>query len=120
MSSIGRVIQGLIILSALLGILFLVQVYGVLPQNAFVFVFVGWVMYVIDSVMTFVRPTVSFYFGFVLAAITLSSSLPQSAHYSFIMSGQLLPSTTFLLGTLAQLLILVLVPYYALKGRRRV
>jgi len=49
LSSTGRVIQGLIILSALLGILFLVQVYGVLPQNAFVFVFVGWVMYVIDS-----------------------------------------------------------------------
>ena len=118
MPSTGRVIQSLILFSTVLGVIFLVQVYGVVPAEVFGFVAVGWVLFVVDSVLTFTNPRISYYLGFVLAILALSSSLPQSAHYAFIENGVLLPAATFVLGSLAQVLLLVLVPYHFLVRRR--
>lgn len=105
-------------LSTLLGLLFLVQAYSVLPPEALTFVVVGWVFFAVDSVLTFFRPKASYYLAFVLAGLALGSSLPQTAHYAFIANGELLPSTTFILGSVAQILLLVLVPYHFLRARR--
>lgn len=117
MQRTGRLIQVDVVFSAVLGVIFLVQVYGVLPSQFFDFVFVGWVLFVLDSVLTFTNPRVSYAMAFALALLALVSSLPQSAHYAFIENGVLLPAATFVLGTLAQVLLLILVPYYFLRER---
>lgn len=94
------------------------QVYGVLPADIFDFVATGWVLFIIDSVLTFTNPKVSYYMAFVLAILALFSSLPESAHYTFIENGVLLPAATFILGSLAQVLLVVFVPYHFIKERR--
>ena len=116
--STGRVIQSLVLFSTALGVLFLSQVYGVLPVKVFDFVAVGWVLFVIDSVLTFYNPRVSYFMAFVLAALALFSSLPESAHYAFVENGVILPAATFVLGTLAQVLMLLFVPYHFIRERR--
>ncbi|MDV3277382.1 MAG: hypothetical protein LYZ69_02805 [Nitrososphaerales archaeon] len=118
MPATGRIVQYLVIFSTVLGVVFLAQVYGVLPANVFDFVAIGWVLFVIDSILTFTNPKVSYYMAFVLAILALFSSLPESAHYTFIENGVLLPSATFILGTLAQVLLLIFVPYHFIKERR--
>jgi hypothetical protein len=118
MQQTSRPIQALVLFSALLGVLFLVQVYGVLPAQLFDFVAVGWVLFVIDSILTFTNPSVSYAMAFALAVLALASSLPQSAHYAFIENGVLLPAATFVLGSVAQALLVILVPYHFIKRRR--
>ncbi len=115
----GRVIQALVILSTLLGIGFLWEVYGILPGPVFDFVAFGWILFVVDSILTFVRPVASYYLGFVLAILALASSLPRSAHYALVENGLLIPAATFLVGSAAQVLIIVLVLYHFVSGRKK-
>jgi hypothetical protein len=89
------------------------------PPSIFDFVAIGWALFLVDSVLTFLRPEVSYEMAFVLALLALFSSLPQSAHYAFIEEGAVLPATTFIAGNVAQVLLLVLVPYHFLRARRR-
>ena len=119
MASIGRAIQGLILFSTGLGVLFLWQVYPILPPLAFDFVAFGWVLFAVDSALTFVRPRVSYYLAFALAVLALAESLSQRAHYSLLQSGDVLASATLLLGSAAQVLLLVLVPYQFVTERRK-
>ncbi len=119
MSKSGRVIQSLILLSTLLGGFFLWEVNGLLPSLVFDFLAFGWVLFLLDSVLTFVRPVASFYLGLVLAILALSSSLPQSAHYALIENGQLVPAATFVIGSAAQVLIIALVLYHIVRDRKR-
>lgn len=116
--SIPKAIQALIIFSVILGVLFLVQAYTLVPPSVFDFVAAGWALFVVDSVLTFVKPRLSYYLAFVLALLALASSLPQTTHYAFIESGDILPAATFLLGSVAQVLLVILVPYHFLIGRR--
>jgi hypothetical protein len=118
-SSTGRAVQLLVLFSTALGVLFLTQVYGVVPAALFDFLALGWVLFVVDSILTFYNPSVSYYMAFALAALALFTSLPQSTHYGFIETGQILPSAIFILGSAAQALILVFVPYHFIAERRR-
>lgn len=114
----GRAIQLLVLFSVLLGIVFLWQVSSLLPSMAFEFVATGWVLFVVDGALTFVRPRTAYYLAWILALLALGTSLPQSAHFAFIQEGALLPSLTFIAGSAAQLLLIVLVPYHFLRERR--
>jgi len=116
--SSGGAIQATVIFSTVLGVAFLWQVNGLVPSFVFDFVATGWFLFVVDSALTFLRPTASYVLGFVLALLALSASLPQSVHYAFIAEGAVLPATTFIVGTAAQLLLVVLVPYHFLKRRQ--
>ncbi len=118
MPSLGKTIQTLIFFSVALGVVFLAQVYDILPRDVFAFIAVGWVLFVADAGLSLIRPRASYYLAFVLAVLALASSLPQTAHYAFIESGELLPSATFILGSAAQVLLVVLVPYYFVASRR--
>ncbi|MDA4125156.1 MAG: hypothetical protein OK438_06910 [Thaumarchaeota archaeon] len=115
----GRVIQALIIFSALLGLAFLWIANGVLPGAVFDFIAVGWALFVVDSALTFIRPVASYYLGLVLAVLALASSLPQSAHYALIENGQVLQATVFILGSAAQVLIILLMGLRFVKSRRK-
>lgn len=118
-SRIEKVIQGLVVFSAVLGVLFLVLAKGSIPDFVFDFVAVGWLLFVVDSILTFARPRPAYLLAFALAILALGSSLPQSSHWAFISNGDLLPAATFVVGSAAQLLLVVLVPYYFATTRRR-
>ncbi len=108
----------MVLFSVLLGVAFLWQVSGLLPTAVFDFVAAGWVLFVLDAILTFVRPRASYYLAFVLAILALTSSLPQSAHYAFIQERVLLPAATFVVGSAAQVLLVILVPYHFFRERR--
>jgi hypothetical protein len=114
-----KAIQAMVLFSTLLGMLFLVQANGLLPALVFDFVATGWILFVVDSVLTFAAPRPAYALAFVLAILALASSLPQSAHWAFIINGDLLPAATFVLGVVAQFSLLVLVPFHFMTERRR-
>ncbi len=117
MGRLGRTIQGLIIFSTLLGALFLWEARSLLPAMVFDVIFVGWVLFIADSVLTFVRPVASYYLGMALAVLGLVTSLPQPAHYAFFQDGQVLAASIFALGSAAEIAIVVLVAYYVVLSR---
>lgn len=113
-----RVVQGLILFSTVLGAVFLWQAYQVLPSVAFDSVALGWVLFCVDSVLTFVRPFASYVLGLVLAVVALALTLSQPAHFALVASGNLLAATTIVLGSAAELLLIVFAAYYLLRARR--
>ena len=116
--SSGGAVQALVLFSTALGILFLWQAGGLLPAPVFYAISAGWALFLVDSILTFVRPRVSHYLAIVLAALALAVSLPQSAHYAFIQEGAVLPATIFIAGSAAQVLLLIFAPYHILATRR--
>ena len=119
MSALARIIQGLILFSTLLGVVFLWQAYHLLPTIAFDFVAVGWGLFAVDSALTFFRPRASYYLGLVLAVLALGETLSQPEHYALVRSGNLLAAATLVLGSLAQVFLIIAVSYYLVSERRR-
>ncbi len=114
----GRLIQALIIACSLLGAALLVEIHMLVPTFVFDFISAGWVCFVLDSILTFVRPRASYYFGLLLSGLGLAASLPQGTHWSFIEDGMVVPSAIFISGSLMQGAIIVLVVYYHLVRQR--
>ena len=119
LSAFPRVIQGLIIFSTVLGVVFLWQALPLLPPDAFGFVAFGWVLFVVDSCLTFFRPMFSYYLGIVLAVMALGATLSQPAHFALVGSGALLASATIILGSLAEVLLVVIGAYYVIAQRMK-
>ena len=117
MVSPEKTVRALIYFSVALGVVFLAQAYDILPPAVFGIIATGWALFVVDAALTFVSTRYSFYLAFLLAVLALGSSLPQGAHYSFIEAGEVLPSATFILGSLAQVLLIIFVPYYFYRRR---
>ena len=118
MARTSRLIQGLILFSTVLGVFFLWQVYTLLPSFVFDALAFGWVLWVIDSALTFARPNVSYYLGVLLALLTLTATLSQPEHYSLVGSGNLEAAATLIVGSSAQVAIILAVVYRLLAGRR--
>jgi hypothetical protein len=114
----SRAIQGLVLFSTALGVFFLRLAYPLLPPLGFDFVAAGWVLFAIDSVLTFLKPRISYYLAFVLAILALSQSLGQSAHYSLLLDGDLAASAVLVLGSAAQVLLLILIPLHFIGVRK--
>ncbi|MDA4126145.1 MAG: hypothetical protein OK452_02930 [Thaumarchaeota archaeon] len=119
MNGVTRTIQGLILFSTVLGVFFLWQVYLLLPAVAFYFVAVGWGLFLVDSILTFVRPRAAYYLGLTLGILALGETLSQQAHYALIMSGNLTATATLVLGSTAQAMLISLVIYYVVARRRK-
>ena len=119
MVSPQRLIQGLILFSTLLGVVFLWQARPVLPTDIFAFVAFGWALFVVDSVLTFTRPMASYYLGVVLGFLALYGTLSQPEHFALVASGNLLASVTIILGSAAEVLLIVSVAYYLASERRK-
>ena len=115
MTTLPRVIQGLILFSTVLGVFFLWQayplIYPVVPDVFYALVF-GWVLFVFDSFLTFYRPKVSFYLGIVLAAIALTETLTQPEHYSLVQSGNVPATIIIVLGSVSEGLLIAVAGYY--------
>jgi len=117
-ASTDRLIQGLILFSTVLGVFFLWEVSSLLPSFVFDAIAFGWVLWVIDSVLTFLRPNVSYYMGLLLAFLTLGATLSQPEHYSLIGSGNLEAAATLIVGSSAQIAIIIAVAYRFVAVRR--
>jgi hypothetical protein len=116
---VPRIIQGLILFSALLGVAFLWQAYPLLPGGVFDILAFGWFLFVVDSVLTFVRPLVSYILGLVLALVALSETLSQPAHFALVESGNLPATLTLVLGSAAQALLILFIGFYLIARRRK-
>ncbi len=119
MVAVTKAIQYLIVFSAVLGVFFLLQAYPLLPTEIFYALAFGWLLFVIDAALTFVRPTISYYLGLVLAAVALFETLSQPEHYALVENGNVPATVTLALGSVAEALIIGLVLYYIISVRRR-
>lgn len=119
MNAVPRAIQGLILFSTALGVFFLWQAQPLLPTNVFYFLIFGWVLFVIDSALTFLRPKISYYFGLVLALLALGETLSQPEHYQLVENGNVPATIILVLGSVAQGLLIAFVLYFLISERRR-
>ncbi len=119
MVSLARSIQGVILFSTVLGVFFLWQAYPLLPTDVFYFIAFGWVLFLVDSVLTFVKPRVSYYFGMALGVIALGETLSQPEHYQLVANGNVPATIILVLGSTAEALLIVLVAIYIMAERRK-
>ncbi|HUI23341.1 MAG TPA: hypothetical protein VLY82_03000 [Nitrososphaerales archaeon] len=119
MVSAARVIQGLIVFSTVLGVFFLWQAHPLLPGDVFDILAFGWLLFVVDSVLTLVRPRISYYLGLVLAVIALSETLTQPEHYALVENGNVPATVILVLGSVAQALLIGSVIWFVISERRK-
>ena len=119
MVSASRAIQGLIIFSAVLGVFFLWQAQPLLPTDVFEILTLGWLLFVVDSILTFVRPRISYYLGLVLAVVALSETLTQPEHYALVENGNVPATIILVLGSVAQAMLIGLVIWFIISERRK-
>jgi hypothetical protein len=81
-------------------------------------VFVGWIAYLLVAVAIWRHVSFAYPATFLLSIMTLAVSLPQPEHYSFAAEGLLGGELTFVVGSLLQLALLILIPVYLVKMRR--
>jgi hypothetical protein len=116
-SSLRNAIDLVIYLSVAFGLLLVIQIYALVPTWLFYSVLVGWIVYLLVAVAVATRHKIAYPAAFILAIITLMVSLPQPEHYGFVEAGLSLASTTFIIGSVLQVAILLLIPIYLLKRR---
>ena len=119
MASLTRAVDLLIYLSVVLGVVLLPQLYGIVPAWLFYSVLGGWLAYVLVAVLTATGHRIAYVLAFVLSLLTLVVSVPQPEHQSFVMAGLSLASETFLVGSALQLTLLILIPIYFIRNRRK-
>jgi hypothetical protein len=113
-----RALDIAIYLSTFLGFVFLVIAWGTLPYWLYSSIVFGFFLYLLASLLTFYRKFIAYLLSLVLAALVLSTSLPQGVHYQFLERGEILPATVFLAGDLLQGLIIVLFIARLIAGRK--
>ncbi len=117
MRTLTQAIQGVILFSTVLGVYFLWLVYPRVPQDVFYILLTGWLLFAVDSALTFIRPKLSYYLGIVLALIALAETLTQSEHYAIVASGDVPATVTLVLGSISQAVLIILVGYYLARFR---
>ena len=117
MSSLRIAVNLLVYLSVVLGVALLPQLYGLVPSWLFISVLVGWLAYLADAVLVAKGRSIAYPLAFVLALLTLAVSLPQPEHYSFVEAGFSLASATFLLGSVLQIALIILIPIYLYRRK---
>ena len=118
MVALPKAIQTVILASTIFGAVFLYEVYPLLPSFVFESVAFGWVLFVLDSLLTFVRPRASFYLGLVLAIIALGVTLTSPAHWALITGGNVPASATIVTGSALEIILIVLIGLYMIGGRK--
>ena len=119
MVSAARAIQGLIIFSTALGVFFLWQAYPLLPGDVFDILAFGWLLFLVDSLLTLVRPRASYYLGLVLAVVALSETLTQPEHYALVENGNVPATVILVVGSIAQALLIGSVVWFVVSKQRK-
>ena len=115
--SLRRKVDLLIYLSVAFGVVILTQLYGLVPSWLFYSVLGGWLAYLIVAILAATGHRIAYPLAFVLSILTLALSLPQPEHYSFMEAGMLLASVSFVIGSMLQFALLILIPVYLLRNR---
>ena len=111
----------LIYVSVALGILLLSQLYALrVPLALLIPILVGWIVYLIGAIAIWRGHSNVYPAALVLAIVTLTVSLPQSQHLSLVEAGPSLASLTFILGSILQLGVIILIGYSMIAARKRV
>lgn len=107
----------LIYLSVAFGVVLLFQLYELVPVWLFYSVLVGWVAYLCVAVLVAKGQPIAYPLALVLAVLTLVVSLPQPQHYSYVEAGLSLASITFIIGSVLQIALIVLIPIHMRRSR---
>ena len=110
----------LIYASVVLGILLLGQLYALaVPLALLIPIFVGWIFYLIVAFAVWKGYSGAYPAALILAIVTLAVSLPQPEHLSLAEAGLTLASLTFVVGSILQVGVIVLIGYSMITARRR-
>jgi hypothetical protein len=115
--SLRRTIDLLIYLSVAVGMVLLPQLFLLVPTWLFFSVLVGWLAYLAVAVLAAAGRRIAYSLAFVLSILTLGVSLPQPEHYSYVEAGLSLASSTFIVGSALQVVLLILIPIYLYHTR---
>ena len=118
--SLKRAVDTLIYLSVVLGVFLLPNLFGAVPTWLFFSVMGGWLAYLVVAILVAMGRFLAYPAALVLAVLTLAVSLPQPEHYSILQAGPSLASATFLIGSLLQIALILLIPLYLHRTRRKV
>jgi len=118
MKHLQRVTDTFIYASVALGVVLLIQLWYLVPVWLFYSVTLGWIAYFITAVAIMRRHEGAYKAAFILAILTLVVSLPQPEHYAFVSEGINLASMTFILGSILQICIIVLLTVNFLRNRK--
>lgn len=114
-----QMINLVIYLSVALGVLFIAQISGIVPQQMVYALLTGWIAYLFTAIAVAAgRRREAYTAAFILAIITLLVSLPEPRHYTLLSSVNPLPGLTFLSGSALQIILLVLMSIYFWRGQR--
>jgi len=95
----------------------LLQLWLLVPRWLFYSVLIGWFAYLITAFAVARRYEKAYAVVFVLAIITLAVSLPQLAHFGFLNNILTLAALTFIIGSILQVVIIVMILVQFLKTR---
>ena len=119
-SNLLRWANWLIYASVALGILLIAQLYSLRVSLALLIpLIVGWVVYLILAILVWSGHSSAYLAALILAIVTLAVSLPQPEHLSLAEAGATLASITFILGSILQLGVIVLIICSIIMGRSR-
>ncbi len=118
-SGLRTAIDALVYFSVILGAALLAQAFNLLPPPVAYSIVGGWLAYVVAALLVFRKAKVAYPLVMVLAVLTLIVSLPQPEHYSLLNPGEAVAAATFLLGSAAQICLIVLIPIYLLRKKMR-
>lgn len=106
--------------SVVLGILLLGQLYALrVPLALLIPILVGWILYLIFAIAVWTGRSKAYPAALILAIVTLVVSLPQPQHLSLTEAGLTLASLTFILGSILQVGVIVLIGYSMIASRKR-
>ena len=110
----------LIYASVFLGVLLLGQLYALRVDLALLIpIFVGWIFYLIVAIMIWTGRAKAYPAALVLAIVILAVSLPQPEHLSLAEAGLTLASFTFIIGSILQVGVIILIGYSMIAARKR-
>lgn len=118
-SRLRLAIDALVYLSVLLGAALLVQAFNQLPPGVAYAILGGWLVYILAALLVLRKVRFAYPLVMGLAVLTLVVSVPQPEHYALLDSGQILAGATFLLGSAAQVCLIILIPVYFLRNRKK-
>ena len=107
-----QLINWAIYLSVVLGVLFIAQISGIVPQQMVYALLTGWIAYLFTAIAVAAGRREAYTAAFILAIITLLVSLPEPRHYALLSSVNPVPGLTFLSGSALQIILLGLMSIY--------
>jgi len=118
-STLKRVMDAAIYASVLLGLLLLYAAAPLVPSWLLASLATGEIAYAACAIAVARGVRGAYYAVIALAVLVLAVSLPQPEHYAFASGGQTGPFLIFAAGSALQACLLVAVPIYLARTRRR-